>query len=343
MPLRLPILEFPSARSCGLKNPDTILSYGLGTEAGPILTIGDARQNYTQRSTMSAAKAAGTSPVGAQLPISPPNVGANVTTPAYNDANGQAVSGATTFGLPRHLHRAGHRAPLGTGEVVWAGPRDDGFYADTPGIFDLLDSRILDNNGTLADGLGQDGGGVDGFQGFNVLTFGIQIPSRTLPEPSNYNDAFAGAQSTGVGVYASVSRQRVTIRRSNGDSINAGDWVQVNRMGNPLFNEALVPLGDKDNYNRAKPIGDAAFATYAENSELAVARQLPVRNKLPDHQPRRPRRRLHSRRPPRHHHLSPVTSAVASRLQPSRLHRRRYHRRHLQRLGPTADVSATTS
>src|SRR5687768_15358487 len=32
----------------GYKNPNTILSYGLGTEVGPIMTVGDARQNFTQ-------------------------------------------------------------------------------------------------------------------------------------------------------------------------------------------------------------------------------------------------------------------------------------------------------
>jgi hypothetical protein len=45
--------------------------------------------------------------------------------------------------------------------------------------------------------------------------------------------------------------------------------VQLNRLGNPLFNEALVALADKDNFNRTAPTGDAAFAVYAENPELA--------------------------------------------------------------------------
>jgi hypothetical protein len=71
-------------------------------------------------------------------------------------------------------------------------------------------------------------------------------------------------------LYASVSRPRVTIRQSNGQTLNQGGWIQVNRMGNPLFNEAFVALRDKDNLNRTSPTGDAAFATYAENPEVAV-------------------------------------------------------------------------
>jgi hypothetical protein len=257
----------------GLKNPDTILSYGLGTEAGSIKDIGDARQNYTQ--TYSVSKD-GVS-LGMDLPIAPPNVGLR-TTPAYNDpTTGKAVSGATQFNeLDLFTQQAISTLPSGV--ATFAGPRDDGFYADTPGIFDLLDPRIIDNDGDTTDGLGQDGGGVDGFQGYNVLSFGIQIPIDGLPA-FNYTAPFADlanplpaiGEASGVGVYASVSRPRITLRRSNNEPVNSGPWIQVNRLGNPLFNEVLVALKDKDNYNRTAPTSDATtFATYARNPELAA-------------------------------------------------------------------------
>ncbi len=146
----------------GLKNPDTILSYGLGTEVGPIMNIGDARQNFTQTYTVRRNDVV----AGQDLPTAPPNVGGN-TTPNYNDANGEAVSGATMFSeLDRYTQQA--VSNLSSGEAVFAGPREDGFYSDIPAIFDLLDGRILDNDGDAGDGLGQDGGGVDGFEGFYV-------------------------------------------------------------------------------------------------------------------------------------------------------------------------------
>ncbi len=151
---------------------------------------------------------------------------------------------------------------LASGEAVFAGPREDGFFADTPAIFDLLDPRIL------AGGLGQAGTGVDGFKGFNVLAYAIQIPLHQLPS-LDYQSPFFGPQ-TGVGVYASVSRPSVTIRLANREPLSEGPFVQVNRMGNPLFNEVLVALRDKDNYNRRTPTEDAAFATYARNPEVGV-------------------------------------------------------------------------
>ncbi len=249
------------------QNPDTILSYGLGTAAGPIDDVGDARQNFVQ--TYSVTKVVGTAStvIATGLKCPPPNVGA-LTTPFYNDAQGKAVSGATSVAaLDKYTRQTVFTQP--TGETLFAGPRDDGFFCDIPGIFDFLNPRILDNNGSLADGLGQDGNGVDGFKGFNVLSFAIQIPVSDLPSLA-YSAPFTGP-ATGVGVYASVSRQRVTVRGATGGAVNSGPWVQVNRMGNPFFNEALVALRDKDNYNRTAPTGDsAAFRKYAENCELAA-------------------------------------------------------------------------
>jgi hypothetical protein len=243
----------------GYKNLDTILSYGRGTAIGAIADVGDARQNYTQ--TYSVTKVGGGSTViGAGLLTPPPNVGAR-TTPFYNDASGLAVSGAATFdALDKYTRQTVYSLP--TGEAVFAGPREDGFFADTPGIFDLLDPRILGTS------LGQACDGVDGFKGFNVLAFAMQISVSDLPGLS-YQSPFFGAQ-TGVGVYASVSRSRVTVRGGSGAPLQAGPWIQVNRMGNPLFNEVLVALRDKDRYNRTEPTADSSFATYARNPEVAV-------------------------------------------------------------------------
>ena len=184
--------------------------------------------------------------------IPPPNVGAR-TTPFYNDANGRAVSGADTFdGLDRYTQQTVYG--LASGEAVFAGPREDGFFADTPGIFDLLDPRIL------GDDLGQGGDGVDGFKGYNVLAFAIQIPIEQLQNVRNFPS---------VGVFASVSRRRFTSLSDKREPVGIGDFVQVNRMGNPLFNEVLVALRDKDEYNRSSPIDDAQFAKYALKPELA--------------------------------------------------------------------------
>jgi hypothetical protein len=243
----------------GYKNPNTIIQYGVGTEVGPIQTLGDARQNYTQTYRVERTAGFGRTKeiTFGPLIVPPPNVGIK-TTPLYNDANGKAVSGATTAAnLDSYTKQGVYR--IKDNITVFCGPRDDGFYADTPAIFDLLAPRFLDNNGTLANGLGQDGNGVDGFKGYNVLAYGLQIPLEELTRINGYPK---------VGVYASVSRRNRTYRA--GEAKASGPWTQVNRMGNPLFNEVLVASADKDRYNSVSPERDAAvFAKYALTSELA--------------------------------------------------------------------------
>jgi|SRR5579872_3740459 len=253
-----------SSAAGNYKNLQTILSYGRGTAIGAIVTVGDARQNFTQSYsvTMVDAGPGMSTTLGSGFLVPPPNVG-NRVTPAYNDTSGRAISGASsTASLDSYTKQTIYNA---SGITVFAGPREDSFFADAPGIFDLLNPRILG-----PDGHGQTGGGVDGFKGYNVLTYAIQVPLGLLPPAMDYTDAFTGA-SRGLGIYASVSRPRITLRNSSGDGTTAGPWIQVNRLGNPLFNEVLVALQDKDNYNRDVPVNDAArYKKYALNPEIAT-------------------------------------------------------------------------
>ncbi len=253
-----------TAAGGGYKNTGTILRYGLGTELGPIQTVGDNRQNFTQRYTVSKVMGNSRLVLNGSTPllVAPPNVG-NSVTPAYNDANGRAVSGAQTRPT-LDPYTAQTTIDLPGGTTVFCGPREDGFFADTPGIFDLLEDRII-----AGGSLGQTGGGVDGFKGYNVLHYAIVIPVSQL-QSVPYEGVLQGS-NVGVGVYASVSRPRNTLRRPNGEDISSGPFIQVNRLANPLFNEVLVANVDKDNYNRTSPNQDPAlFAKYAKSPEIAV-------------------------------------------------------------------------
>jgi hypothetical protein len=253
------------------KTKQTILSYGRGTAIGAISVVGGPQQNFTQTYSVTAVDAttSANTLLGSSFMVPPPNTGSRIT-PFYNGLSSSsetpafAVSGATTTAaLDTYTQQTIFTAS--TGEKVFAGSREDSFFADAPGIFDLLNSRILG-----ADGHGQNGNGVDGFKGYNVLTFAIEIPLANLPAPIAYTDAFTGT-SHGLGIYASVSRQRITLRSASGDNTNSGPWIQLNRLGNPLFNEVLVAIQDKDNYNRDVPTNDAArYSKYASIPEVAL-------------------------------------------------------------------------
>jgi Domain of unknown function (DUF4331) len=146
---------------------------------------------------------------------------------------------------------------LPDGTKLFAGQRDDPFFVDLGSIFDLGGLRPFNTFHVLPLGTAP---GVDGVGGYNTHSIVMQVPISQIGSPPNKV----------LGIYASASRQQVRILdRSSGGENNAGQWVQVSRLGNPLVNEVLIPLGQKDRWNRSDPEDDAQFARNYTNPELA--------------------------------------------------------------------------
>jgi len=149
-----------------------------------------------------------------------------------------------------------------TGERVFAGPVDDPFFVDLGAIFDLGNSPR------------QEGPNRDGLAKYNVHTLAIQVPIATLLN--------ANAPSTPesildpnyvIGVWASASRPAIKTLNAGNDASYSGEWVQVSRIGMPLTNEAVIPVGQKDFWNRITPydeIGETTLDEYFYNPELAL-------------------------------------------------------------------------
>ena len=97
---------------------------------------------------------------------------------------------------------------------------------------------------------------------------GVKKPLYGTPRYGNVADPNAV-----IGVWSTASRRKVTIRSADGDK-QSGPWVQVSRLGNPLFNEVIVPMAEKDNWNMVPPSADSAFAKYVATPEVAAL--LPV-------------------------------------------------------------------
>jgi hypothetical protein len=72
-----------------------------------------------------------------------------------------------------------------------------------------------------------------------------------------------------IGVYTSASRQKVTVLQASASDLTEGPFVQVSRLGEPLINEAIIPLGQKDRWNRSDPVDDQQFVDRYRNPELA--------------------------------------------------------------------------
>jgi Domain of unknown function (DUF4331) len=141
---------------------------------------------------------------------------------------------------------------------VFAGQREDPFFVDLGTTFDALNIR---------KGIGDQGGGKDDLAGYSVHSIVLQVPERRITrdrEPVSGLDDRNGV----VGVWASTERPKLQVTDS--DEKSSGNYTQVSRLGNPLVNEVVIPLGQKDRFNRTKPEDDAKnFGRYVVNPELA--------------------------------------------------------------------------
>jgi hypothetical protein len=236
-----PTLSYQFRFTTNFKNRDTILQSYLGV----VQHVGDANQNLTQTYTVTKVDHRTNRETLLGTGTVPPNNQGNAT-PFYNQANNgenRARDGvATEAELDRYTSEA--IAQLSHGYVAFAGQRDDGFYADIQSIFDLLKLR---NPGKDSQG------------GFNLHLMALEVPVAEL-----------GSDQQIAGVYATTSRQSVRVLNEKQPAKNNGPFVQVARQGNPLFNEGLVAIADKDLYSRTSPVSDSElFRKYAETPELA--------------------------------------------------------------------------
>ncbi|MCB0519956.1 MAG: DUF4331 family protein [Lewinellaceae bacterium] len=150
-----------------------------------------------------------------------------------------------------------------TGENVFVGPVDDPFFVDLGGIFDLGDAPR------------QMGGARDGLACMNTSALALEIPIFKLTKagtPSNPNPNNILDDRFVIGVWASASRRKIRTL-SPGSVSEDGDWVQVSRLGMPLTNEAVIPIGYKDYWNAITPydeLSDTVLDPFFYNPELAL-------------------------------------------------------------------------
>jgi uncharacterized protein DUF4331 len=216
-----------------VRNGNTFLQ-----NTGPVASPTDANQNVYY--TYTVKKCLGPSPnqpsctlLGSDLLEAPNNVGPKSFPNGYATGSGiQSLS-----------------YPIDDDTIVFAGPRAEGFYVDLGMIFDLVNFRP----GTLP---GNNGGGTNSTAGYNVHSIALSVPVGKLT-------ANGSAPSDTADPNAVVSMWSSTWR------LNAGGWYQVSRLGNPLINEVVIPLGMKDAFNATYPKDDLAnFGTFVLNPEL---------------------------------------------------------------------------
>jgi hypothetical protein len=183
---------------------------------------------------------------GHALSVAPPNQGPKAT-PNYE----------ATLGQPSVF-------TLSNGMRVFAGPRDDSFYFDSAATFDFLNFRapapVLSGGADTGQGPAFPNA-VDGFAGYNISLIAVEMPI-TMATANGSVPTDPKDPNAKIGAWAATYRQIVTVRPSPNDPMNYGDYVQIDRVGNPLTVEALIPLPMKDYWNRSIPANDAQFASF---------------------------------------------------------------------------------
>jgi hypothetical protein len=206
--------------------PDITYRFRFKNQASQFF-LGNTQQSYVVTKTTGKKSTV----VGSGLLTPPDNIGPR-STPDYTSL---AAKGIHT---------------LDDGTTVFAGQRDDAFFADVGAIFDLVAIRA---------GTGANGGGKDFLAGYGVHAIALQIPKSQLDNGGNHT----------IGVWAATDRRKVAVSHGKAEE----QWVQVSRIGNPLINEVVIPTQLKDYWNSTTPDKDKQFAKYYENPILATVLQ----------------------------------------------------------------------
>jgi hypothetical protein len=247
----VPEIVYELRFSTVVQNPNTFLY-----NTGPIKRIDDPNWNRRQFYTVTRQDFDGhrwhTTVLGTKLRCPPCNIGP-LSTPNYPVLAGQAVHG------------------LSGGGKVFAGQRAEGFYVDLGSVFDLADLRPIAN---LHNSFGMPAlaasNGVNATDLVNVSTIALQIPKTHLTRNGSHPTDVDDPRSV-IGVVTTASRQRVSMAGTDDDaSFHAGPFVQVSRLGNPLVNEVIIPMGRKDFWNSTRPVDDSQFIKYFQHPELST-------------------------------------------------------------------------
>ncbi len=231
------------------------------------------QQSYTvTRERYRKGKLVSEKVIGRGIPVAPNNVGPK-TIPNYTAVANQAIHS------------------LSGGGKVFAGQRDDPFFVDLGTAFDAINLRL---------GTGNQGGGKDDLAGYAVHSIVLQVPKSEVTVNGKPVTS-PTAPNAVVGVWSSTERPRLEVQgsaklaavsararhrhgRRHGRSSGDKGFVQVSRLGNPLVNEVIIPLGQKDHFNATQPSQDARlYGKYVLNPELAHVMNLLFHIGAPEH------------------------------------------------------------
>jgi hypothetical protein len=240
-----------------VRNPNSFLYAGPGTTSYDQLNLYQTydltREEFDRHGRLTDQRK-----IANDFPVAPSNVGPKTFPNYVNDFVPPAIK------------------QLSNGTKLFAGQRAEPFFVDLGAAFDAINVRL---------GTGNEGGGKDDFAGYNTSSTVLQIPERLVTRDGKSVDGQDDPDAV-VGVWSTTERPAIQVNfasissrkhhrhhmghghRYHGHGL--GNWVQVSRLGNPLVNEVVIPLGRKDQFNATTPDEDAKrYGQFVLNPELA--------------------------------------------------------------------------
>lgn len=217
---------------------------------GPIQSLDSKNWNRRQFFSVTKVEHGRTTTLASHLRCPPCNIGP-LSTPDYSTLEAEAIHS------------------LGGGRKVFAGQRAEAFYVDLGSIFDLGDLRPIANlHATFGLPALPAAKGVNATAQVNVHSIALQLPISEIAH-GGHAPSSPTATHASVGIWTTASRQKARVLGSAGTGVESGPWVQVSRLANPLVNEVIVPLADKDFWNAQPPRDDKQFVAGVAHPELA--------------------------------------------------------------------------
>ena len=231
-------------------------------QVGAVANLNDANLNVNE--TYEVAVVRGDRRKGAVQAVSKSAGGSTTFEKPVDNIGVKTIANYPTYAA-KHIHTVTiPGCPAGKDQgKVFVGQRQEGFAVNLGPVFDLVGapaSVLLDPN--AKDAVGQSGKHV--IQKSNVTSLAIEVHKDCLTVGT---DPVIGGWTT-----ASLRQARLLNGKPGAGNNNAskqgGAWTQVSRLGNPLVNELVIGLPDKDKFNASAPKDDTQFLTYVSNPTL---------------------------------------------------------------------------
>ena len=230
-------------------------------QAGGVTNLTDANLNLNESYTVNVVR--GDRRKGAVQAVTKAAGGATFEKPVdYIGVKTLGNTAAYAAYAGKHIHSIkipGCPAGKDTGKV-FVGQRQEGFAVNLGPIFDLVNATAEQiTNPALINAFA-----ANSIQDSNITSLALEVHKDCLTAGT---DPVIGGWTTASLRQARVLSGKPVSGHQTTEKVG-GAWTQVSRLGNPLVNEVVIGLKDKDKFNGSKPSGDGQFLDYVTNPTL---------------------------------------------------------------------------